>query len=86
MHITDIKVNDDHKSAIFELDKVDSNGLAIWHSFPDITHIKVNNGLKSIILNLIEIFQGISLPETTQSLLTEHEIIVRICAPLSSVR
>ena len=23
MHITDIKVNDDHKSAIFELDKVD---------------------------------------------------------------
>ena len=23
MHITDIKVNDDHKSAIFELDKAD---------------------------------------------------------------
>ena len=23
MHITDIKVNDDHKSAIFKLDKVD---------------------------------------------------------------
>ena len=20
------------------------NGLAIWHGFPDITHIKVNNG------------------------------------------
>ena len=44
-----------------------SNGLAIWHSFHDITHIKVNNCLKSIILNLIVIFQGISLPETTQS-------------------
>ena len=30
MHITDIKVNDDHKSAIFELDKVDI--LRAFHS------------------------------------------------------
>ena len=37
-----------------------SNGLAIWHSFPNITHIKVNNGIKSVILNLIdfEIFRA----------------------------
>ena len=31
------------------------NGLAIRHSFPDITYINVNNGLKSAILNLIEL-------------------------------
>ena len=31
------------------------NGLAIWHSFPDITHIKANNGLESTILNLIRL-------------------------------
>ena len=32
------------------------NGLAIWHSFPDITYdIKVNNGLKLAIFNLIEL-------------------------------
>ena len=31
-----------------------SNGLPIWHSFPDITHNNVNNGLKSAILNLIK--------------------------------
>ena len=30
-------------------------GLDIWHSFPDITHIEVNNGLKLVILNLIEL-------------------------------
>ena len=27
------------------------NHLAIWHNFPDTTHIKVNNGLKLTILN-----------------------------------
>ena len=32
-----------------------------------ITDIKVNDGLKPIILILIDIFQGISLPETAQS-------------------
>ena len=34
------------------------NGLGIWHCFPDIMHIKVNNGGKSAILNfyLDEIF------------------------------
>ena len=31
------------------------NGLAIWHGFPNIRHIKVNNGRKSAILNLIEL-------------------------------
>ena len=43
-----------------------SNGPAIWHSFPDITHIKVNNGSKASILNLIELafFQVISLHVT----------------------
>ena len=30
-----------------------NNGLAIWHVFQDITHIKVNNGHKSAILNLM---------------------------------
>ena len=28
--------------------------LAIWHGFPDITHIEVNNGHKSAIFNLIK--------------------------------
>ena len=71
-----VKVSDDNKSAIFELllDQVFqaiypylkphilfySNGLAIWHSLPDITHINFDNGFKSAIL----IFQCISLPET----------------------
>ena len=32
-----------------------SNGLAIWRSFPDITHINVNNNVRSAILNLIEL-------------------------------
>ena len=32
-----------------------SNHLAIWHSFPNITHIKVNNDQKLAILNLIEL-------------------------------
>ena len=41
-----------------------SNGLAIWHSLPDITHINVNNSLKSAIMNLIEMFQAMSLSET----------------------
>ena len=31
------------------------NGLAIWHSFRSITHIKVNNGHKSASLSLIEL-------------------------------
>ena len=30
-----------------------NNGLAIWHVFQDITLIKVNNGHKSAILNLM---------------------------------
>ena len=33
-----------------------TNGLAIWQSFPDTTHIKVNNnGRKSAILDLIKL-------------------------------
>ena len=43
------------------------NCLAIWHSFPDIVHLKVNiNGRKSAILNLMKLifFQGILLPES----------------------
>ena len=31
------------------------NGPAIWHGFPDITHIEVNNGRKLVILSLIEL-------------------------------
>ena len=27
------------------------NALAIWHGFPDITHIKVNNRRNPVILN-----------------------------------
>ena len=48
-----------------------NNGPAIWHGFPDITHIKVNDGCKSTILNLIlvEIFQGMSLSEITHFVL-----------------
>ena len=30
-----------------------SNDLAIWHNFPDITHITVNNGRKWAIFNFI---------------------------------
>ena len=32
-----------------------NNGLAIWHGFPDITHIEVINGRKLAILNFIEL-------------------------------
>ena len=32
-----------------------SKGVVIWHGFPDITHIKINNGSKSAIFNLIEL-------------------------------
>ena len=32
-----------------------SNGLAIWHGFPDIIYNKINNFCKSAILNLIEL-------------------------------
>ena len=61
MYITDIKVNNCRKSVILNLIKLtffraypslkpymllNGNGLAIWHSFPDIMHIKVN---KSVI-------------------------------------
>ena len=44
-----------------------SNGLAIWHRFPDITHIKVINRLKLSIFEFdqVDISQGISLSETT---------------------
>ena len=31
------------------------NSLAIWPSFTDIMHIKVNNGRKSAIIELIEL-------------------------------
>ena len=36
------------------------DGLAIWHGFPDITHIYVNKSRKSTIFNLIELkfFKG----------------------------
>ena len=50
---TQIQVNDDHMSAILNFIEVkffpvkthisfNSNGLAIWHGFPVITHIEVN--------------------------------------------
>ena len=32
-----------------------SNGLAIYHSLPNNGHVKVNNGLKATILNLIKL-------------------------------
>ena len=64
MYITDIKVNDGRKIKL-TICKSDltlktsilfySNGLAIWHGFPDIMHIKANNGQKPAILNLIEL-------------------------------
>ena len=48
-----------------------SNGLAIWHSLSDITHITVNYGRWSAILHLINLkfSQGISLPETAHFVL-----------------
>ena len=68
MYITYIKDNDGRKLAIFNLINLKfcraynlslklhilfySNGLAVWHGFPDITHINVNNDCKS---NLIEL-------------------------------
>ena len=65
MYITDIRVNDGHKSSLTFFREYPSlkhhilfysNGLAtcIWHSFPDISHNKINNGLKLAILNLID--------------------------------
>ena len=33
---------------------VHSNNLEIWHGFPDITHIKVNNGHKGKGISLTE--------------------------------
>ena len=62
-YITDIKVNDGRKSVILNLIKFFraysalkpcSNGLVIWHIFPDNMHIEVNNGRKSATLNVIE--------------------------------
>ena len=53
MYITDIKVNGGRKSASFLF--VKKNRLASWHSFPDITRIKVNNALSLVILQLIEL-------------------------------
>ena len=57
MYITDVKVNDAH----FEFDQVHilqvislsetKHFVIIWFSLPDNTHIKVNNGRKSVILN-----------------------------------
>ena len=47
--ITTIEVNNGCESAILNLIKLKlhilfySNGLAIWHGFPHITHIKVNH-------------------------------------------
>ena len=41
---------------------IHSNGLAIWHGFPDNTHIVVNNGR----IDRVEVFHGISLSETVQ--------------------
>ena len=73
MYIIDIDVNDGRKLTFLKVYPslkthflFYSNHLALWQSFPDITHIKVYNGLKLTILNLIriDIFQGISLPET----------------------
>ena len=43
----------------------DSNGLAIWHSFPDSMHIKVNNDRSWSF----EFFQGILPPEITEFVL-----------------
>ena len=58
MHTTDIKVNDGHMSAFLIRSSWHfsglftpwnhtfwfySDGLASWHSFPDITHINVND-------------------------------------------
>ena len=67
MYVTDIEGNDGSKAAIFRFHHVDIfEGISltetkIWFysnhlaSFPDITHIKVNNGLKLTIFNLIEL-------------------------------
>ena len=35
-----------------------SNDLAIWHGFPDITHIKVNNGRHFIELQFFRAFSS----------------------------
>ena len=62
MYITDIKVYDSCKSAIIKFDQVgilEDISLTVMvqlsGSFPDIIHIKVNNGLKLANLNLIEL-------------------------------
>ena len=65
MYITDNKVNDGHKSAIFQLDQViysNGNGPAIMvmvqlylAQFFRFNQIKINNGHKLAILNLIQL-------------------------------
>ena len=82
MYITDIKVShilirsswhfSGHYPSLKPHILFYSNGLAIWHSFPDITHTEVNDGLKSAILNLTEFtfFKAYgSLPETADFVL-----------------
>ena len=39
------------------------NGLAIWHGVQDISHINVNYGRESAYMR-VDIFKGISLPQT----------------------
>ena len=47
-----------------------SNGLAIWHGFPDITHnYKGNNVHKSVILNLIKLKYFRSYPSLKANIL-----------------
>ena len=53
MYITYIKVNDGGKSDTTHFHY--SNGHAIWHNFPNITHIKGNNGLELAISNSIDL-------------------------------
>ena len=43
--------------------------LAIWHDFPDITHIKVSNGRKSAILNFIVLIFFMKYPSLNPHIL-----------------
>ena len=67
LDITRIKVNNDHhfkfhrgeiSQGIFHHETThilfDSNGLATWYGFPEITHFQVENCHMSAIFNLIE--------------------------------
>ena len=63
-----------------------TNGLAIWHGLPDIRCIKVNNGRKSAILNLIELNFFRSFPHIKHHILFYSVNGLATCHGLPDIR